>query len=169
MNSVLVGLCAVIASGFRTRAALQAEILALRHPLAVLPANAPRRLRLSAPGVVGSVIAILVGLAPMFKNRSTRHGYRLASQGVRLVLDMGIAAPSWKTESSGDIRGLIQRMSQTNPLWGAPRIHGELLKLGIEVAQSAVAKYLPWHRKPPSQTWRTFLMNQCQASAIHVL
>lgn len=50
-------------------------------------------------------------------------------------------------------------MSQANPLWGAPRIHGELLKLGIEVAQSTVAKYLPRERKPPSQTWRTFLTN----------
>jgi len=50
-------------------------------------------------------------------------------------------------------------MSQTNPLWGAPRIHGELLKLGIEVAESTVGKYLPHRRKPPSQTWRAFLSN----------
>jgi len=50
-------------------------------------------------------------------------------------------------------------MSQANPLWGAPRIHGELLKLGIEVAESIVGKYLQRHRKPPSQMWRTFLSN----------
>ena len=50
-------------------------------------------------------------------------------------------------------------MSQANPLWGAPRIHGELLKLGIDVAESTVGKYLHRHRKPPSQTWRTFLTN----------
>ena len=50
-------------------------------------------------------------------------------------------------------------MRQANPLWGAPRIHGELLKLGIAVAQSTVARYLPRSRKPPSQTWRTFLTN----------
>ena len=50
-------------------------------------------------------------------------------------------------------------MSRANPLWGAPRIHGELLKLGIAVAQSTVAKYLRRRRKPPSQTWRTFLTN----------
>src|SRR5207302_622666 len=49
--------------------------------------------------------------------------------------------------------GLIRRMSQANPLWGAPRIHGELLKLGIAVAQSTVTQYLPRRRKPPSQTW----------------
>jgi putative transposase len=58
-----------------------------------------------------------------------------------------------------EIRDLIQSMSQANPLWGAPRIHGELLKLGIEVAQSTVGKYLRRPRKPPSQTWRTFLTN----------
>jgi hypothetical protein len=56
-------------------------------------------------------------------------------------------------------------MSQANPLWGAPRIHGELLKLGIAVAQSTVARYLPRLRKPPSQTWRTFLTNHLAQTA----
>jgi putative transposase len=56
-------------------------------------------------------------------------------------------------------------MSQANRLWGAPRIHGELLKLGIEVAQSTVGKYLHRQRKPPSQTWRTFLQNHAQQMA----
>jgi len=53
-------------------------------------------------------------------------------------------------------------MSRANPLWGAPRIHGELLKLGIEVSQTTVSKYMIRHRKPPSQTWRTFLKNHAQ-------
>jgi hypothetical protein len=56
-------------------------------------------------------------------------------------------------------------MSQANRLWGAPRIHEELLKLGMEVAPSTVAKYLRRHRKPPSQTWRTFLSNHVQQMA----
>ena len=56
-------------------------------------------------------------------------------------------------------------MSQANPLWGAPRIHGELLKLGIAVAQSTVARYLPRLRKPPSQTWRAFLTNHLAQTA----
>jgi len=56
-------------------------------------------------------------------------------------------------------------MSQANPLWGAPRIHGELLKLGIEVAQSTVAKYLRRRGKPPSQTWQTFLTNHVEQMA----
>ena len=54
---------------------------------------------------------------------------------------------------------LIRRMSVENPLWGAPRIHGELLKLGFEVAQSSVAKYMVRRRRPPGQGWRTFLRN----------
>jgi transposase InsO family protein len=66
---------------------------------------------------------------------------------------------------AAEIRDLIRNLSQANPLWGAPRIHGELLKLGIEVAQSTVAKYLRRPRKPPSQTWRTFLTNNMEQMA----
>jgi hypothetical protein len=58
-----------------------------------------------------------------------------------------------------DLRALIRRMSVDNPLWGAPRIHGELLKLGFEVAQSSIAKYMVKRLGPPSQPWRTFLRN----------
>ena len=58
-----------------------------------------------------------------------------------------------------DLRALIRTMSQTNKRWGAPRIHGELLKLGIDVSQATVAKYMVRRRQPPSQTWRTFLGN----------
>jgi len=66
---------------------------------------------------------------------------------------------------AGEIRDLIRRMSQVNPLWGAPRIRRELLKLGIEMAQSRVAKYLGRQRKPPSQPWRTFLANHVEQMA----
>src|SRR5258708_524073 len=72
----------------------------------------------------------------------------------------------WKSRPLGgrpqidvDLRALIRRMSVDNPLWGAPRIHGELLKLGFEVAQSSVAKYMVKRCGPPSQGWRTFLRN----------
>src|SRR5471032_1824249 len=54
---------------------------------------------------------------------------------------------------------LIRTMAEANPRWGAPRIHGELLKLGIDVCQATVAKYMGHRRRPPSQTWRTFLSN----------
>jgi transposase InsO family protein len=57
---------------------------------------------------------------------------------------------------------LIRTLSEANPLWGAPRIHGELLKLGIDVSQATVAKYMARRRRPPSQTWRTFLVNHAE-------
>jgi hypothetical protein len=65
----------------------------------------------------------------------------------------------------GEIRDLIRRMSSENPLWGAPRIHGELLMLGIEVAQSTVARYMERPRRPPSQSWKTFLRNHAAGIA----
>src|SRR5215475_1944919 len=58
-----------------------------------------------------------------------------------------------------EIRRLIREMSIANPLWGAPRVHGELLKLGIEIGQTSVAKYMVRRRGPPSQGWKTFLRN----------
>jgi hypothetical protein len=64
------------------------------------------------------------------------------------------------------LRALIQRMSMDNPLWGAPRIHGELLKLGFEIAQSSVAKYMVKRREPPNQGWRTFLRNHAPDQAL---
>ena len=77
---------------------------------------------------------------------------------------------TWKSRSRSpgrpkvpqDVRDLIRKMSIANPIWGAPRIHGELLKLGIDVSETTVAKYMLRHHKPPSQTWRTFLKNHAQ-------
>src|SRR5207245_2640924 len=64
-----------------------------------------------------------------------------------------------------DIRQLVRDMSVANPLWGAPRIHGELLKLGIDVGQTTVAKYMARGRRPPSQGWKTFLRNHADEIA----
>ncbi len=73
---------------------------------------------------------------------------------------------AWKSRHKGgrpavapEVRDLIRRMSRTNPLWGAPRIHGELQKLGIDLSQTTVAKYMVRHLKPPSPSWRAFLKN----------
>ena len=60
---------------------------------------------------------------------------------------------------NAEIRALVRKMAAANPLWGAPRIHGELLKLGINVAERTVSRLIPKRRTPPSQTWRTFLTN----------
>jgi len=78
----------------------------------------------------------------------------------------------WKSRCCGgrpkvplEIRQLIRDMSLASPLWGAPRIHGELLKLGIEIGQTSVAKYIATHTRPPSQGWRTFLRNHADGIA----
>ena len=169
MSSVLVGFFALLASSFRTRAALQAEILALRHQLAVLHKNSPRRLRFQRSD------RLLWVLLSRFWS-----GWRPCLQIVQpaTVVRWHRRAFAWywtrksrrrlgRPEVAAEVRDLIRRMSQANPLWGAPRIHGELRKLGIAVAQSTVARYLPRPRKPPSQTWRTFLTNHlAQTTAI---
>jgi putative transposase len=157
MNSVLVGLFAFFASSFRTRAALQAEILALRHQLAVLHKNSPRRLRF-----LRSDRWLWVLLSHFW------WGWRPCLQIVQAdtVVRWHRRVFAWywtrrsrcrpgRPEVAAEIRDLIRRMSRANPLGGAPRIHGELRKLRIAVAQSTVARYLPRPRKPPSQTWRT--------------
>jgi hypothetical protein len=64
-----------------------------------------------------------------------------------------------------ELRRLIREMSLDNALWGAPRIHGELLKLGFDVGQTTVAKYMAKRRRPPSQSWKTFLRNQAEGIA----
>jgi putative transposase len=162
-----VVLFALVTSSFRTRVALQAEILALRHQLAVFQKNAPRRLRLQR-----SDRLLWVLLSRWW------HGWRPSLHIVRpdTVIAWHRRAFAWywtrksrrrpgRPNVPAEIRGLIRNMSQANPFWGAPRIHGELLKLGIAVAQSTVAKYLSHSRKPPSQTWRTFLTNHMERMA----
>jgi hypothetical protein len=78
----------------------------------------------------------------------------------------------WKSRSRGgrpatpaEVRQLIRQMSVANPIWGAPRIHGELLKLGIDVGQTTVAKYMVKRRRPPSQGWKTFPRNHANGIA----
>ena len=143
MSSLFVVFFALIASTFRTRAALQAEILALRHQLAVFQKNAPRRLRLHRCDRLLWVF--------LFRFWS---GWRRSLQMVQpdTVLRWHRRTFAWhwtrksrrlpgRPEVAVNFRNLIQRMSQANPLWGSPRIHGEQLKLGIVVAQSTVARY----------------------------
>jgi hypothetical protein len=90
-------------------------------------------------------------------HRQAANGCGLASHGLSLVLDLeGSTGTTWVARETRD---LILRMSRENPTWGAPRIHGELLKLGINIGESSVTKYMRRCRKPPSQTWRTFLDN----------
>ncbi len=152
---------AILTSPFKSRCRLEAENVALRHQVMVLPRQARGRLRLTnldrlflvrlyrwCPSIL-QVIAI--GQLETIV-RWHRAGFRCYWR--------------WKSRSRGgrpqvsaELRALIRQMSIENPLWGAPRIHGELLKLGFGVGQSSVAKYLVKLRGPPSQEWRTFLRN----------
>jgi transposase InsO family protein len=100
-------------------------------------------------------------------HRGTIHRFASVSQ-----LFWFCGRDSWKSRPHGgrprtpaDIRQLIREMSVANPLWGAPRIHGELLKLGIELGQTTVAKYMAKRRRPPSQGWKRFLRNHADAIA----
>src|SRR5499427_5878905 len=80
-------------------------------------------------------------------------------RGFRLYWSWKSRHPLGRPSLSAEVITLIRKMSLANPRWGAPRIHGELLKLGFELSEATVAKYMVRHRKPPSQTWRTFLAN----------
>jgi putative transposase len=99
----------------------------------------------------------MAGLGGGRSHRPTQDGDPVASDWLQalLVLKSGRRGPGGRFE----LRALIRRMAEANPLWGAPRIHGELRKLGLEIGQAAVSKYLVRRRAPPSQTWRTFLAN----------
>jgi putative transposase len=147
---------------FRTRAVLQAEIIALRHQLLVLQRlNRGRRPQLKLHDRLlwvwlsqlwaGWKSALLI-----VKPETVIAWHR---RSFRLYWTWKSRHRTGRPSVSREVRDLIRRMSMANPRWGAPRIHGELLKLGIEVSQATVANYMVRHRKPPSQTWRTFLKN----------
>ena len=80
-------------------------------------------------------------------------------KGFRLYWQWKSRHPRGRPSVSREVINLIRKMSMANPRWGAPHIHGEQLKLGFELSETTVAKYMIRHRKPPLQTWRTFLAN----------
>src|SRR5215467_10414284 len=155
-------LLSTLRSIFRSRSALELEILALRHQIAVLQRAAGKRPRLTAADRLFWVVlcrlwddwrSALAIVKPETVIAWHRKGFRLFW--------------TWKVRRgrpgrpavAREVRDLIRRMSRENPLWGAPHIHAELRKLGIEIGETSVGKYLVRRRKPPSQTWRTFLRN----------
>jgi len=142
MTPFFIALLALVNSTFRTRAAQQVEIVALRHQIAGLQQSAPRRLRLRQSDRLLWIWLSRCWPAALAAHPQARHSGPLASNGVCALLDLEIAPPSGKARSRCCDCDLIQQMSQANFLWGAPRIHGELLKLGIEIAPSTVGKYL---------------------------
>jgi transposase InsO family protein len=154
-------------SCFQSHERLRAEIVVLRHQLNILRRKVPKRPRLS--GCDRALFVWLYGLFPSIADAITiirpetvvgwhRAGFR--------------AWWRWKSRNLGgrpqvdrELRALIRRMCEENPLWDAPRTHGELLKLGFTVAQSTVSKYMLRGRRPPSQVWKTFLRNHADGIA----
>ena len=157
----------IVVDLFRPRAALEAEILVLRQQIIVLRRGRPSRVPFLAVDrmVMGWVCQLfpktreaLAIVRPDTVVRWHRAGFRCYWR--------------WKSRSRpgrpavpAEIRQLIRQMSVANPLWGAPRIHGELLKLGIDIGQTSVAKYMVRRREPPSQGWKTFLRNHADGIA----
>jgi putative transposase len=166
MFALLASMLFTVPSCFRTRAALQAEILALRHQLLLLQrSNRGHKVRLGSADR-----ALWVWLSRLWtewrsaliivKPETVIAWHRL---GFRLYWKWKSRHPVGRPLVSGEVRDLIRKMSLANPRWGAPRIHGELMKLGISISQATAAKYMVRHRKPPSQNWRTFLKNHMQS------
>src|SRR6202030_4351923 len=161
MIALLCFFLALLVSPFKPKSRLEAENAALRHQLIVLRRKVCGRVHLTNGDRLflvqlyrwfPSVLNAITIIRPETLVRWHRAGFRRYWR--------------WKSRSLGgrpqvdaDLRALIRRMSADNQLWGAPRIHGELLKLGFEVAQSSVAKYMVKRCGPPSQGWRTFLRN----------
>ena len=161
MIAFLILFLHVLVSPFKTRARLEAEIALLRHQLNVLRRQAPLKPRLTVADRL--VFVWLYHLFPAVLNAVTivqpETVIRWHRTGFRLYWRWKSRARGGRPKIPGEIRRLIREMSLANRLWGAPRIHGELLKLGIEVAQSTVAKYMARSGRGRSQTWKTFLHN----------
>ena len=152
---------AVLVSPFKSKSRLEAENAILRHQLIVLRRKVRGRVRLTNNDRwffiqlyrwFPSILQALTIIQPETIVRWHRAGFRYYWR--------------WKSHRRGGrpqieagLRALIRQMSMENPLWGAPRIHGELLKLGFGLAQSTVAKYMVKRHGPPGQGWRTFLHN----------
>src|ERR1700686_4808727 len=161
MIALLCFALAVLASPFKSKLRLEAENAVLRHQLIVLKRRLHGRVRFTNHDRwffiqlyrwFPSILKVVTIVHPETLVRWHRAGFRRYWR--------------WKSNSRGgrprieiELRALIRQMSTENQLWGAPRIHGELLKLGFSVAQSTVAKYMVQRRGPPSQGWRTFLRN----------
>ena len=164
---MFAALVASLVASFRGRAALQLEILALRHQIGVLHRSASRPKLVNVDRILWAWLceiwtgwrSALVIVKPQTVIAWHRKGFRLFwTWKIRRGKPGRPAVPK-------EVRELIRTMSRENPLWGAPRIHGELLKLGFAIGESSVSKYMVRSKRPPSQTWRTFLGNHVKSMA----
>ena len=111
------------------------------------------------PDLLDRAVETLEELAEFLAGGAAGDRGAVAPPELQVLLGMEESAPMGRPGIARDLRELIRQMSRANPLWGAPRIHGELLKLGLTVSQATVSKYMVRPRRPPSQALRTFLKN----------
>jgi putative transposase len=166
MITLLSAVASLLSFRVRSRASLELELVALRHQVTVLRRQRPGQPRLFSTDrllwvwlfrIWPQVLNTMVVVKPATVAQWHRKGFRLYWR--RRSRHLG------RRRVSREIRDLIRQMSRANPLWGAPRIHGELLKLGFDVSQATVGRYLPWRPKAPSPTGRSFLHNQMHDTA----
>jgi len=163
---IAVGLLLVrmLCDCFKSRQQLEAEILVLRHQLNVLQQRAPRRLHLRwadralfyrrCPRILDAITIVRPETVLRWHRMGFAAYWRRKSR-----------SPGGRPRIAKEVRDLIQRMSLENPFWGATKIHGELLKLGIDVAQSTVSIYMVPRQDRPLQTWKTFVRNHMEGIA----
>src|SRR5258708_13113953 len=146
---------------FRPRAAVEAENLVLRHQLSVLRRKSPKRLAFGNVDrlVFTALYRVAPGVLDALKILKPQTVIRWHRAGFRTYWRWKSRPRGGRPKTAADIRPLIHDMSIANPLWGAPRIHGELLKLGIDVAQTTVAKSLPTGTHPPTHPPHTLPPN----------
>src|ERR1700758_798739 len=151
----------------RSRATLEAEILMLRQQINVLRRANPKRLRFASIDrlILGGICRLFPKMYDTLAIVRPDTVIRWYRASFRLYWRWRSRRCCGRPTVSLEIRRLIREMSIVNPLWGAPRIHGELLKLGIDVGQTSVAKYMAQRRGPPSQGWKTFLRNHADGIA----
>jgi putative transposase len=162
MLTFLAAITSLLSFRLRSRASLELEVIALRHQLAVLKRRRLGRTKLFYadrllwiwlyriwPQAINAMVLVKPTTVLQWHRRGFRFVWRWRS---------GARRPG-RPRLASDVRSLIRQMSRANPLWGAPRIHGELLKIGIEVSQATVGRYMTWRPKDPSPTWRSFLQN----------
>src|SRR5215469_115300 len=140
----------------RSRAELEIELIALRHQIAILNRQRHGRLRVRSidcllwvwlyrlwPRCLKAMVLVKPATVVQWHDKGFRLNWRWRSRSGRKPVN-------------AETRKVIRQICLANPLWGAPRIHGELLKLGIKVSQATVAKYMPRLPHSPSPTWRSF-------------
>ena len=156
-----------LALGFRSRVTLQAENAVLHHQVEILRHRAPRRVHVTRTDRLffKLILRLWPKAAGLIRIVHPKTLVRWHREGFRLYWRWRSRKRGGRPKIPKEIRVLVRQMSTENPLWGAPRIHGELLKLGFDISQATVSRHMPKRRPNPDQTWKTFLLNHLHCTS----